>query len=190
MSIRVLKLKSNNRANINRVNKKKMLALSYVKRGCCPPMPGTANKVGNVPIRNLSYHNYLKTAHNFKKNNGVCCGNNGKLVKKVKRLTYKRAPETPASSHIQNKKSNALRCEPQCSLPTELICLEDRPIHRGKLACGRSINKISQGSTTELKKVKTYQFVSASDHISSKKAERKKANGDKYDSDLMDNNQC
>ena len=72
MSIRVLKLKSNNRANINRVNKKKMLALSYVKRGCCPPMSGTTNKVGNVPIRNLSYHNYLKTAHNFKKNNGSC----------------------------------------------------------------------------------------------------------------------
>ena len=36
MSIRVLKLKSNNRAYINKVNRKKMLALSYVKKGCCP----------------------------------------------------------------------------------------------------------------------------------------------------------
>ena len=36
MSIRVLKLKANNRANINRANRKKMLGLSYVKKGCCP----------------------------------------------------------------------------------------------------------------------------------------------------------
>ena len=36
MSIRVLKLKANNRAHINRVNRKKMLGLSYVKKGCCP----------------------------------------------------------------------------------------------------------------------------------------------------------
>ena len=36
MSIRVLKLKSNNKAYKNRVNSKKMLALSYVKKGCCP----------------------------------------------------------------------------------------------------------------------------------------------------------
>ena len=63
------------------------------------------------PIQSLSYHNYLKTAHNFKKNNNKCCDSNGKLVKRVKRLTYKRQPKTDSSLYIQNKKSKALFCK-------------------------------------------------------------------------------
>ena len=63
------------------------------------------------PIQSLSYHNYLKTAHNFKKNNNKCCDSNGKLVKRVKRLTYKRQPKTDSSLYIENKKSKALFCK-------------------------------------------------------------------------------
>lgn len=197
MSIRVLKLKSNNKAYKNRVNSKKMLALSYVKKGCCPESK-TSQSV-NKPIRSLSYHNYIKTAHNYKKyaaksSDQKCCTSNGKLVKKVKQLTYKRSPETCSSSHVLAQKLNTLSCvkndRKECSLPTKLMCLDDRPINRGRNACSKSINKISQGSLTNFKKVKTYQFVSASDHINSVNAERKKANGTKYESDLMLNPLC
>ena len=195
MSIRVLKLKSNNRAVHNRVNNKKMLGLSYVKKGCCRPMSGAANKVGNIPIRSLSYHNYLKTAHSFKKfannpANQKCCNSNGKLVKRVEQTTYKRAPETASSLHTENKKNCVLARNPRCSIPTDLICLKDRDIQRGKIACGGASSNRNGTNASQNKKVRTFRFVSAGELIHSKKAERKKANGDKYDSDLMDNNPC
>lgn len=296
------------------------------------------------PIQSLSYHNYLKTAHNFKKNNNNCCDSNGKLVKRVKRLTYKRQPKTDSSLYIENKKSKALFCKfnsancgsgtacgPQgdatptgqltyaeagnyilannekikyrqtksrtncvwttpigvkatitftyflsegtadqqwdflnifsdrnnittCFGPEELNdgCInagnlgsfsgtfQDYPddvtilpngsvkfenveaiqfisdwtdiepnagidfsvkytqdsridyecvydnINRGKLSC----KKRNEIKSYKDKKVKTLDFVSAGDYIASKKANRKKANGDKYETDLMDSNQC
>ena len=195
MSIRVLKLKSNNRAVHNRVNNKKMLGLSYVKKGCCPPMSGDENKVENIPIRSLSYHNYLKTAHSFKKfatdtDKRKCCNSNGKLVKRVEQTTYKRAPETASSLHTENKKNCILARNPRCSIPTEVICLKDRDIQRGKFACTPAPNNRNGTNASQNKKVKTFRFISAGELIHSKKAERKKANGDKYDSDLMDNNPC
>ena len=141
------------------------------------------------PIQSLSYHNYLKTAHNFKKNNNKCCDSNGKLVKRIKRLTYKRQPKTDSSLYIENKKNCVLARNPRCAIPTEFICLKDRLIHRGKFACepGKTTNEIQ---ASQNKKVKTLDFVSAGDYIASKKANRKKANGDKYETDLMDSNQC
>ena len=137
----------------------------------------------SIPIRSLSYHNYIKTAHTYKKYapkslDQKCCTSNGKLVKKVKQLTYKRSPETCSSSHVRTQKLNTLSCvkndRKECSLPTKLMCLDDRPINRGRNACSKSINKISQGSLTNFKKVKTYRFVSASDHINSVNTEEKK----------------
>ena len=109
--------------------------------------------------------------------------------KRVKRITYKRQPNTCTSLYIENKKNCVLARNPRCAIPTELICLKDRLIHRGKFACepGKTTNEIQ---ASQNKKVKTYQFVSASERIRTKKAERKKANGDKYETDLMDNNPC
>ena len=97
-----------------------------------------------IPIRKLSYHNYLKTAHNFKKNNNKCCDSNGKLVKRVKRLTYKRQSKTDSSLYIENKKSKALFCKFKSFRSCESAC-DSYEIVPGEVRAGNYI--LSDGET-------------------------------------------
>ena len=201
MSLHVLKRKANEKTKLTKQNqyasaRNMPFSLNMTNRGvvrstpvigevdmsgCCPPL----NSV-RKPSKSQSYFNFHrrttsglgslasrvvhpKTAGRYKSTNQM--------------MTYKRAPEFNQSDLIKNKKSEALRCD------FKVIDCGNKTKPSGSSCLPKYIEPDCYNNCGKQSKfTKDLHFISSSDHLQKKLANRKFTG--KYEETLMNANNC
>ena len=149
--------------------------------GCCPP----SNSV-RKPSRSQSYFNFHRRSTSGQgslASRVVHPKAPGKYNSTNQMMTYKRTPEFSQSDFVKNKKSEALRCDfkgDRCDTknkPTGSSCLPKYVEPNCYNNCGK-----------QSKYTKDLRYISSSDHIQKKLANRKFTG--KYEETLMNANNC